>query len=73
MLRYSFNFLLLFISVSVFAQDAKKDTVSKKTERYGLRVGVDLSKLARTFYEKDYKGLEIVGDYRLTKKIYIAG
>lgn len=73
MLRYSFKILVLILSVSSFAQTAKKDTVAKKTERYGLRVGVDLSKLARTFYEKDYKGLEIVGDYRLTKKIYIAG
>lgn len=73
MLRYSFKILVFILSVSSFAQTAKKDTVAKKTERYGLRVGVDLSKLARTFYEKDYKGLEIVGDYRLTKKIYIAG
>ena len=73
MLRYSFKILVFILSVSSFAQTAKKNTVAKKTERYGLRVGVDLSKLARTFYEKNYKGLEIVGDYRLTKKIYIAG
>jgi hypothetical protein len=47
----------------------KKDSTPVKTDRYGLRVGVDLSKLARSFYEDNYKGLEIVGDYRLTKKI----
>jgi hypothetical protein len=51
----------------------KKDSVPIKTDRYGIRVGVDLSKLARSFYEDDYKGLEIVGDYRLTKKFWLAG
>lgn len=46
--------------------------VSAKTNRYGLRVGVDLFKLTRAFYDKDYKGIEFVGDYRLTKKYYLA-
>jgi uncharacterized protein DUF6048 len=44
-----------------------------KTDRYGFRVGIDLFKLSRSFYEKDYKGLELVGDYRLTKRYFIAG
>ena len=42
-------------------------------ERYGLRLGADLHKIARSFYEKDYRGFEIVGDYRLTKRFYLAG
>jgi hypothetical protein len=50
----------------------KKDSVKPKTERYGLRVGVDLSKLTRSFYEKDYKGLELVGDFKFTRKHYLA-
>lgn len=50
----------------------KKDTIIPKTERYGIRFGVDLFKLTRSFYEKDYRGLEVVGDYRLTRKHYIA-
>ena len=37
-----------------------------------LRVGVDLYKLTRGLYDKDYKGIELVGDYRLTKKYYLA-
>ena len=50
-----------------------KDTViPAKTNRYGLRVGVDLFKLTRALYDKDYKGIEFVGDYRLTKKYYLA-
>jgi hypothetical protein len=50
----------------------KKDSVKPKTERYGLRVGIDLSKLTRSFYEKDYKGLELVGDFKFTRKHYLA-
>lgn len=38
-----------------------------------IRVGADLSKLARTLYDSDYKGLELVADYRLTKKYFLAG
>nr|WP_278012029.1 DUF6048 family protein [Flavobacterium gyeonganense] len=48
------------------------DSVPVKKDRYGLRVGVDLYKLTRGFYDKDYKGVEFVGDFRLTKKYYIA-
>jgi len=50
---------------------AKKDTIVYKTE-YGLRIGVDLSRPARAFFDKSYKGLELVGDYRITKNWYIA-
>ncbi|CAD0005604.1 DUF6048 family protein [Flavobacterium chungangense] len=48
------------------------DSIPVKKDRYGLRVGVDLYKLTRGFYDKDYKGVEFVGDFRLTKKYYIA-
>lgn len=44
----------------------------EKTDRYGVRVGVDLYKLTRALYDKNYKGIEFVGDYRLTKKYFIA-
>lgn len=79
-LKYTFSLLLLLISVVAEAQNSSekeqpiqksKDTI-KKTDRYGLRVGLDLSKLARSFYDKNYKGLELVGDYRITKNNYIA-
>lgn len=69
-----FIFSLLFVCVSLLgnAQEKKKDSVVPKTERFGVRFGVDLFKLTRSFYEKDYRGLELVGDYRLTKRFYIA-
>ena len=60
-------------SISVHAQ--QKDTIvtPPKIERYGIRVGADLSKIARTIYDSDYQGLELVADYRLTKKYFLAG
>lgn len=48
------------------------DSIPVKTDRYGVRVGVDLYKLSRALYDKDYKGIELVGDYRLTKKYFLA-
>ena len=51
---------------------ATTDSVPLKKERYGIRFGVDLFKLTRSLYEKDYQGLEIVGDYRLTRRHYLA-
>ncbi len=69
----SFFSLLFLLSISITAQDKNKDTIMTKPQRYGLRVGIDLSKLARSLYEKEYRGIEIVGDYRLTKKMYLAG
>lgn len=53
-------------------KEIKKDSISIKTDRYGLRVGVDLYKLTRGFYDKNYKGIEFTADWRLTKKYYIA-
>ncbi len=56
--------------ISVNAQ-ATEDTIQYR-ERYGLRVGVDLSKPVRTFLEEDYRGLEILGDYRVYDNYYLA-
>ena len=41
--------------------------------RYGLRVGIDISKPIRMLIEPGYKGLELVGDYRLTRKLVYSG
>jgi hypothetical protein len=73
MLKYTFSLLLLLVSFSGMAQETKKtDSIVPKKERYGVRFGIDVVKLARTFVEKDYRGIEIVGDYKLTRKHYIA-
>lgn len=67
--------LLLLFSTIATAQEKKKtvkDTLVYK-QKYGLRLGLDVSKLAFTFFDDNYTGFEIMGDYRLTKKIYLAG
>jgi hypothetical protein len=63
--------------VSVNAQnDSIAGTVNdsiKIKEKYGLRVGGDIGKLARSFFDDDYTGFEVSADYRLKKRLYIAG
>lgn len=76
MSKYIFSsFLLLCFVVPSHSQEKKTDSIKtpERTERYGLRVGADLFKFSRSFYDKNYKGLELVGDYRLTRKYYLAG
>jgi hypothetical protein len=71
-LKYISKIVLFLICVTTQAQEKAKDSIAPKVTNYGLRVGIDLSKLARTFYEKDYKGLELVGDFRIKKNYYLA-
>lgn len=73
-LKYTFSLVLMLLSLVTLAQEQapKADTIVPKKERYGLRLGVDLFKLTRSFYDKNYQGLEVVGDYRLTRKHYLA-
>ncbi len=46
------------------------DTVYK--EKYGLRVGIDLSKLARTALDEDYTGFMLEADMRIYDNYYLA-
>ncbi len=57
------------------ANTPEKDTITiapVKKDRYGVRLGVDLFKLSKSFYDNNYTGIELVGDYRYDKKHYIA-
>jgi len=66
--------ILMLSTVTSFSQNntvAKDSLVFKQS--YGLRLGGDLSKLVRSFLNDDYTGFEVSGDYRLTKKLYLAG
>ena len=58
--------------VTISPEIKKNDSIPVKTDRYGVRVGIDLYKLTRAIYDKGYKGIEFVGDYRLTKKYFLA-
>ena len=73
-LRY-FSSILLLVSSVAFSQGQPTDSIPAapvKNERYGLRLGVDLYRLARPIYDDNFSGIEIVGDYRYNKKFYIA-
>ncbi len=62
--------LLFFFSSAIYAQTAT-DSIQFE-EKYGLRVGIDLSKPLRTILDDDYSGFEILGDYRVYKDYYLA-
>lgn len=75
-------FISLLLSICGFAQEQKPQEKAATTptqasqkhyQHYGLRIGADISKLVRTFTDKNYEGLELVGDYRLNDRYYIAG
>lgn len=74
MLKYIFIINLLFV-YSVYSQsvneEGQADTPVYK-QRYGLRVGADISKPIRSFIDKEYSGIEFVGDYRINYKYYLA-
>ena len=70
------HIFLLLISIAfhssvVFGQQPQTDTVDTR-EKYGLRLGLDLTKPARTFIEDEYQGFEIKGDFRLYENVYLA-
>ena len=43
-----------------------------KTNKYGLRVGIDLSKPLRTILDDRYQGFAILGDFRIKDRYYVA-
>ena len=66
--------MLLIASFSVMAQEENSsvnDTIVVNN-KYGLRIGLDLSKPVRSLVDDDYSGFEIMGDFRITKRFYIA-
>ena len=79
MYKYIISICLLFVFVDGFSQEQKKDTlIASKTDsityktNYGLRIGIDISKPILAQFSGTYSGLEIVGDYRIKKNLYLA-
>lgn len=76
-LTYFIKFCILLSILKVNSQNISinneqaQDSIVYKTG-YGLRVGFDLSKMGISFFDKNYTGLEIVGDYRITSRWYLA-
>ena len=78
MSKYSINiFFIIIASLPLSSQNQEKtnsnDSLVGFNQKYGIRVGFDLSKLGRTFFDSYYNGFEISGDYRIGKSLYIAG
>ena len=51
--------------------DEDKDSIVYKSP-YGLRLGIDISKPIKASLDKSYSGLEVVGDFRVSKRFFIA-
>jgi len=69
--KYNLLLILLIFSLSLLSQEVKKDSVTYK-DVYGIRIGIDLSNPARSFFDNNRKSLELIADYRINKKIYAA-
>jgi len=75
MLKYFINGFLYLVCTAAVAQTSstvvtKNSALYKDT--YGIRLGVDLSRIITSALDDNYKGLELVADYRLSKNLYIA-
>lgn len=73
MLKYFISTLFLLSCLISFSQEnetQQQDTIIKN--KYGLRVGIDLFNPINAFINDERIGLELVGDYRVSKKFYIA-
>jgi len=81
MSKYFFSILLL-VSFSISAQqtggeqlqpaDTTAAVVPTWVDKYGLRIGADLNTLSRSVYDDGFRGIEVVADYRLSKRFYAA-
>ena len=69
-------FISIFISGLIQGQQEEQKLSNRDTlppsEKYGIRVGVDLGRIIRSSVDNDYSGFEVVGDYRFSKKFYLA-
>ncbi|MGB0879763.1 MAG: DUF6048 family protein [Polaribacter sp.] len=78
MYKYFISICLFFVFTVGFSQEkesAKKETPKDSivyTSAYGFRVGIDISKPIKSLIDGSYSGFEIVGDYRISKRFYVA-
>jgi hypothetical protein len=78
MYKYFISAFLFFVLVDGFSQaketaitETKKDTIIYKSA-YGIRLGIDISKPILGSISDSYSGFEIVGDYRISKRFFVA-
>jgi hypothetical protein len=69
---FCISLLLVFCQKGFSQEEIPADSVAVAKEKYGLRLGVNLSKPVRSLLDEDYRGFEILGDYRVYKDYYLA-
>ncbi len=76
MLKYFISTCILCFFLTANAQTKPIDTSPKDTvvhkQPYGLRVGIDLSRPLLSSFQEGYTGIELVGDFRISQKHWLA-
>lgn len=80
-LTYTFfiSCTVLYFGMQSYAQESSTDDYVQVSDsiffkdKYGLNIGLDLSRIGQSFLDSDYQGLEISADYRYSENLYIAG
>lgn len=65
------NFVGIAQEEEIKETEATLDTIVKNN-KYGLRLGIDLARPIRTLVNEDFTGFELMADYRISKRFYIA-
>ena len=63
---------LLLYKGNAFSQDSLSIEKKKSFKVFSLRLGIDLFKPIKTNFEDDFQGLEIVGDLKINRRVYVA-
>ncbi|MDG1573166.1 DUF6048 family protein [Robiginitalea sp. M366] len=74
MSRFFINLIWIgaLLPLGLFGQESSGADSLGRSQKYGLRVGVDLSRPVRGLLDDTYQGLELTGDFRLSYKWYLA-
>ena len=67
-----FVFILGVVAAQEEGQSPRALDSAQYRQVYGLRVGIDLSRPIRSLVDSDYTGFEIVGDFRIKDRLYLA-
>jgi hypothetical protein len=78
MCKYFISIFFFFLFFDGYSQEqnkaieeTEKDSIVYKSP-YGIRLGVDISKPILSTINSTYSGFEIIGDYRISKRFFVA-
>lgn len=78
MYKYFISLFVLFVVAEGFSQIQKSDSITADSDSvvykspFGIRLGIDISKPIKATVDGSYNGLELVADYRIKKRLFIA-